>query len=320
MAKRKSASKIQPAVDTLKFQTPALGDPGSYTYNGGFYIDLAKAASEINRRAYRQGRQWMVAGFTFVSVGTGTISVSKLPVTWVVSNSWEKTFRAWDKQQMEAIKQAGAQSTVSKFRDFKIAMDDTHFGLKGTDYELVPSDAGGNAALTGEWDWSEITIPGSSGGASADVGLHMLGADGLNSRSLVLGYERSRAYPEASTPEEQNPNTSFLSEMFDVGASNDNIIANATDRNDDAPYDRSNYPGNDTNTPDPHIHGYANIVQYSAGAGQTVDTAHMNGGCFPCGLMRVQWTEATNSQPLVVLVHMVPGNYRGYLAPPMTEM
>lgn len=318
MAKRSKASKLQPAVETLTFSTPNLS-PG---YNGRFYIDLGRAASEVNRRAYRQGRQWMVAGFTFLSSGTGSIGVTKLPVTWVTANAWEKTFRAWDAQQMKAIKDAGAQSTVSKYRDFKIGMDDAHYTAKGTQFDLVPIDGAGAPYSQGEWDWAEVSLLNAGGaGVTDDDFLVMCGADGANTRSMILGYERSRAYPEATTPEEQNPNTSFLSSMFDVASANSAIIENATDRNDDAPYDRDDYPGNDTNGAGMQIHAYANIIDSgAAGAALGIDITHAQGGCFPCGLIAIDWTEAENNANLVIQVHMVPGNYRGYLAPPMTEM
>ena len=32
----------------------------------------------------------------------------------------------WNKQQMEAVDDAGAESTVAKFRDFKVFMDTNH--------------------------------------------------------------------------------------------------------------------------------------------------------------------------------------------------
>ena len=60
MARRKSSrrSKIQPSVMTMAFQTPAnISGSNSYT------VDLSQAASLLNRRFYRQGINWAVAGF-----------------------------------------------------------------------------------------------------------------------------------------------------------------------------------------------------------------------------------------------------------------
>lgn len=317
MTSKPKGTKIQPAIETLTFSTPSL-DPG---YNGRFYIDLAKAASVANRRLYRQGRQWMVAGFTFLSSGTGAIAVSKLPQTWLVSNAWEKTFRAWDKQQKEAVSKAGAQSTVAAFRDFKISIDDTHRGYVGTNRDLLPIDSAGNQYNLGEWNLSEITIPNAGGpGVAVDYNLVMLGPDGANTRAMIRGYQTSRARVEATTPDENDPQNSFFSDMFDVGSQDDNVIANATDNNDDSPYDRTNYPGTAFNAGATQIQSYANIIDTSAGVALGIDVARSPGGMFPCGLVAIDWTETSNAANLIIQVHLVPGNYRGYLAPPMTEM
>ncbi len=56
-AKRKS-TKIQPSVRTLTFP---IGNIGTNTSR---YIDLSQASSLVNRRFYRQGINWAVAGFT----------------------------------------------------------------------------------------------------------------------------------------------------------------------------------------------------------------------------------------------------------------
>lgn len=320
----KKNRKLQPAVETLTFATPAADPPDIPTYNGSFYIDLAKAASIVNRRGYRQGRQWMVAGFTFFTQGTGTVAISKLPINWVTANSWEKSFRMWDKQQKEALASAGAESTVSSYRDYKIAMTGSHYDALGTVYDLTPIDADGTAYNTGEWNTSLVVIPSAGGsGATQSFGLHMCGPDNAapaQSKGLIKAYAESRARPDTNAPDENDPQDGLFAQMFDVGETNDLVIANATDRNDDQPYDADDYPGGDVNGPGPMTHAYANIVETGTGTALGIDVAHAPGGCFPCGLIRVDWSEAANNANLVIQVHMVPGNYRGYLAPPMTEM
>ena len=79
MAKRsysRKGSKIQPAVQTFTFVSEVTGPT----------IDLSQCASLMNRRFYRQGINWAVAGFKFASESPGRITVSKLPNTWVMSN------------------------------------------------------------------------------------------------------------------------------------------------------------------------------------------------------------------------------------------
>ena len=45
----------------------------------------------------------------------------------------------------------------------------------------------------------------------------------------------------------------------------------------------------------------------------------IKGGNFPCGLVRFDWTPETTSN-IVIQIDLVPGNHRGYLCEPMTEM
>ena len=58
MARRRtSRSKIQPAVMTMTF---ASSESGASTE----FIDLSQVASLMNRRFYRQGINWAVAGLS----------------------------------------------------------------------------------------------------------------------------------------------------------------------------------------------------------------------------------------------------------------
>ena len=87
MAKRKysNRSKIEPAQMTLYFA------PGSPNVNSTRtdYIDLSQVASLVNRRFYRQGINWAVAGFKILSTdqSNGLVTIQKLPSTWTMSNS-----------------------------------------------------------------------------------------------------------------------------------------------------------------------------------------------------------------------------------------
>ena len=63
-------AKIQPSVLNLK-----------YEINEGItkFIDLSQSASAVNRRFYRQGLNWICAGFT-VATGAGqvgTVTIAK---------------------------------------------------------------------------------------------------------------------------------------------------------------------------------------------------------------------------------------------------
>ena len=132
MARRKArvpqGKKLQPAVKTMLF---------NITTSGPQTIDLSQCASLANRRFYRQGLNWAVAGFTFITSGSqaGTIGVAKIPDTWVSSNAWEKGFRTWNKLNDEALDEA--ESIKPKFTDFKVFMDAIHHDA-GSPANLIP--------------------------------------------------------------------------------------------------------------------------------------------------------------------------------------
>jgi len=324
---RRSDNKIQPAVMTLNVVLPSTA-PGALASET---LDLSQCASLLNRRFYRQGLNWAVAGFKILSPGgaIGQLRIQSLPNTWITSNAWEKAFRAWNKQQMDAIDEAGAESSVARFRDFKIHADVTHVtaGFAGN---LLPQDGGLPPAsfAAGEWEPSQVVIPNILPDASGtniepqEVLLHMVGINnnGGISRGIVEGYADSRAFPQSPDPvgPDINSNNNWLRQMFDVGNDNSDITDNATNRNDNLPYPQVEYPGGETQAPSLTNHDLVSLSGTTIGG-----TSRGKGGNFPCGLIRFDWAnsaDSANSYGLVIQIDLVPGHHRGYLAEPMTEM
>jgi len=328
MAKRSTARKMQPAPMTFTLAT----SPVTSGTVGDFTIDLSQIASLVNRRFYRQGLNWAVAGIKVFSSVTGQLRVNKIPNTWVTSNAWEKTFRAWNEQQMKAIEDAGAESAVARFRDYKVFMDPIHV-TAGTAANLLPLDSLGNTAIAGEWEYSQVILPNANldpvSGARTEpkeVNLHMTGANevvagAVVSRGILEGYADSRAYPQSPDPvsPQIDSGNNWLRAMFDVGNDNEDITENATDKNDNLPYDQVNYPGGQTNMPGLQVHDTVQLVSYSPGVGN-IGTKHIKGGNFPCGLVRVQWAPSDTTGNVVLEINMVPGGHRGYLAESMGDM
>lgn len=341
MAKRnykKKGMKTQPSVRTLTFPIPDLSKSNVQ------YIDISQAASLVNRRFYRQGLNWAVAGFSLhtsnvdASVGTGSISIAKIPSTWIASNSWEKAFRAWNKQQMDSITESGAQSAVAKFRDFKIHADVTHvqegFARNMKPGLLLATDTW-EYYSAGEWEPSQVVIPNilPDGSGSEiepqEVLLHMTGINnnGGVSRGIIEGYADSRAFPQSPDPvsPDINSNNNWLRQMFDVGNDNSDITDNATNTNDDLPYPQVEYPGGETQAPGLQYHDNLNITTTTV-SGKTT----CRGTTVPCGLIRlvidsslgaVAPIPGADPAPIAwIQLHLVPGNHRGYLCEPMTEM
>lgn len=325
MAQRRKGTKIQPAVKNLVFNldnvtpfTDEINFPGGRFY----YLDLSKICSLVNRRFYRQGLNWAVGSIEVFAGGSNTVvQVNKLPTTWVMSNAWEKVFRAWNKQQKENLEESGNESLMAKYRDFKIFANARHASAHaaGTG-ELMPVDSDANEIKVGEWEYSQLVIPNfGSPGVNYEpyltaVGPAVPGTGG--SYSLIDLYANSRSVPQSPDPVVPADALGFdniLRAMFDVGDNNQKILENASTKNDDLPYDQDEYPGGDTNFPGLETHALETITATTIGAKTTIP-----GGDFPCGLMEFYFN---NIETLpVIKINMVPGSHRGYLAESMTEM
>ena len=287
------------------------------------YIDLSQCASIINRRFYRQGLNWAVAGFKITAAGgSGLVQVSKIHNTWVSSGAWEKTMRHWLKQQNDALEDSGTQSVVARFRDYKIFLDDQHvtqFIAAGNDLNLtnlIPFPGQG----TGDWEPSQIVIPNDGGvpGNTLEYYVKMYGGDDANAKDIVEGYIKSRSVPNSPEPETiGNADQSWLAEMTFVGDSEDTVILNAQFQNRDLPYDQDLYPGSPGNNDAAILHDQSYLSTTTIGG-----TTRLKGGNFPCGLIKLTTINLDPAEELTftLQVDMVPGHHRGYLCEPMTEM
>ncbi len=304
---------MQPSVLTMAFNVP----------DGSSTIDISQCASILNRRFYRQGIQWAVAGFRVftpipVEAANKGILISRLPSTWTMGNSWEKAFSFWNRQQREALE--SAESAAARFRDFKIHMDAAH--VDGTfANNLVPIDASSNTADKGEWEESQIVVPNiiaDASGSTVDPFEYKLHAVGVNnhagSRGIIDGYAQSRAYPQSPDPAIPvvHNDTNWFKQMFDVGNDDTEILQNATAKNDDLPYDQDEYPGATGNLPGLQV---VDAAYFSAGTNS--NKLFLKGDTFPCGLVRVVSSAGLVTQ---LLIDLIPGNHKGYLCSPMSEM
>ena len=324
MAKRTKRNygmkKMEPAVDTLYIRTPTVLS-GATT---DFYIDLSQIASLVNRRFYRQGINWAVGSMKLFSDGPTSIAVQKLPNTWVMFQAYKAAFDAWNKQQRDAIEEAGSESAVAAFRDFKIYADVDHVtaGFAGN---LLPYDVQQpvpQAYAVGEWEPSEIVLPnsGGSGYTPTQRQLHMVGnnVNGSVSRGIIEGYADSRAYPQSPDPvsgpdllDAQN----WLARMFDSGNDISEVLENAIDRNDNLPYPQVEYPGGASQAPSMQLHSLATSTGTTVGGMTTI-----KGGTFPCGLIKL--TIGNNdaiARGYVLTIDLVPGTHRGYMCESMLE-
>jgi len=325
MAKRSKRKygmkKMEPAVQTVTINSPTVAAGAT----GSFYCDLSQIACLINRRFYRQGINWAVGGMKVLTAPNfgGNLTVKKIPTTWVAFQAYKAAFDAWNKQQMEAIELSGGESAVAAFRDFKIFADVDHVAA-GVGSNLLPLDGQSPAQpyAVGEWEPSQIVIP-QQGGAAPGVerALHMVGinVNGVVSRGIIEGYADSRAFPQSPDPvsPDLSSTQNWMARMFDVAQTFDDVLDNATDRNDNLPYPRADYPGGAIQAPTLEIHDITSISATTIG-GQS----RVKGGQFPCGLIRFDWAPSADnptSVNFVVQIDLVPGMHRGYMCEKMLE-
>jgi len=308
------------------------------------FCDLSQIASLVNRRFYRQGINWAVAGFKISSQAgfQGQISVSKLPNTWVMSNAWEKGMRAWSKMNRMALEEA--PSVRPKFLDFKVYADATH-ATAGVAANLIPISLGdglvAGTATLGEWEMSKFVVPDTTSAVGGISNYEVIatgasypgaGASSLNSVSLIEGYAASRGLPEVldpNTPDDARDADgvapeNFLVALFNEGTQQDSeVLADLTAENNIAPYPFENdgvnldtmYPGGANQLQGMQIHDINFITPTTIG-GHT----RLKGGNFPCGLVRFDMTNLGETSNLIIQIDLIPGTHRGYLCEAMTEM
>ncbi|AXH79302.1 MAG: hypothetical protein [Circular genetic element sp.] len=328
---RRSRNKIEPAVMTLSLITPTV--PAGAV--GEFTADLSQIASLVNRRFYRQGLNWAVAGIKILTTVQGNISVTKLPNTWVMSNAWEKGMRAWLKMNNEALQET--ESVRPRFMDYKIYADSVHHS-GGFGGNLLPVDAANVAYTAGEWLPSKMVVPfgPASPGNTAEFEIKAVGANYNGAAvpvvSLIGGYAASRGLPYP-----EDPNTPFdaddasgstpenwLAATFNSGTDQTSeVIEDNLFENNQAPYPFEGdglaldtmYPGGANQAPTLEYHDGSIVTASTIGG-----TTRLKGGNFPCGLMRINWNPTDVTSGIRIELDLVPGNHRGYLCEPMTEM
>lgn len=329
MARRKKTT-IQPAVTRLWFHI----DPNN-TRN---YVDLSLACAAANRRFYRQGLKWAIAGMSLHtgSNTTGDFDVSKVPDSWMAANAYEKSKMLWMKSQDQVLDD---QPTIkARYRDFKVFLDQEMTASTKqavstapavNDTIMLPVDRSNQVARFGEWTYSSLQLPVDGGSAAPDaVNLHFVGADytvGTNqvSKGMIHGYGLSR-----SRPQDVDPNTpgdgGWMNDVFDVADNLDEIREDIEDENNAPPYKvgtpgetEEYYPGGENNQTDGALHAVCFVSGTTVGGKTRVD-----GGLFNCGLIRFDWNlnPATVDPPVApdtsmyLAIDLVPGTHKGYMA------
>jgi len=315
------------------------GEPDTETLDT---IDLSQCASLVNRRFYRAGLNWAVAGFTLFTKGIGEIGISKVPDTWIATNSWHKGYAVWRQMNNEALDDA--ESVRPKFLDYKVFMDDVHHN-QGVLANLIPLDGQlpPQEFVKGEWDMSSYQIPRGPAGPGVSEDREMIwtgasypgpGASGKNAVSLIEGYAASRGLPavlDPNVPADASDATGYTPENWMSAVASDgedqdaDVLEDMITENNIAPYPFEKdgvhvdtmYPGGANQAPGLQIHDVSLVTATTVG-GKT----SLGGTNFQGGLIRVRnlpqgaWSAG---YPLLQ-VHLVPGPARGYMTQPMQDV
>lgn len=333
MAKRKYSNrkpkKLEPAVMNLSFTVNGSGTN---------YIDLSRAASIVNRRFYRQGINWSVAGFTVTTAGNagpGVVTICKAPTTWVTYNAWVKSKAMWDRMNDQILDtEPGLEG---RYADFKVSLTKEMVNAAvqtvtnpSSGEILMPTNCGYDFPQTNgmEWNYSTIQVPNDGGVLPpTENKLHIVGADqttpGDESRGLIHGYGLSRARPINTGDPSLPGNGGWMTELFDLADNLEEIRDDIAGDNDRPPYPVGDsasalefYPGGATNMPDTEVVGYAS---FGSSATQSIFQRSIKGGMFPCGLIEIK-SDLDGPSFYDIIVHLVPGHHRGYLCEPMEDV
>jgi len=329
MARRRSRRprKIEPAVTKMFFSVPLSTTS---------FIDLSQCASIVNRRFYRQGLNWAVAGFRIhsASTTTGTVTFFKVQNTWMASNAWHKGFALWNQMNEQVLDDQ--PSIKPRFHDFKIALDTDHIAAGSPTFtnNLIPyveDKAGVQTSFTqGEWTRSLIEIPNvvTTPGVppipdtieTVGYAVKMHGDDTSSSKALIQGYADSRSVPTEPDPVTQaGADTGWMNAVMDVGDSHEEIAYNLQTIGEDLPYDQMEYPGGGANGAQPEVHAISYLTQTTVGGMTQVE-----GGNFQCGLVKIVPALSDVASPALTAVDLevilVPGSHRGYLAQKMQDV
>ncbi len=313
--------------------------------SNGLFIDTMQCHSLVNRIFARQGMNVLVENLEVGCQPGGAFeaTIMRLPQHWPAMNAFTKGMSLWLKQQNDTADEADLESTIARYRDFKIAFDKDH----NFSDNLIPSgyftDDGGATDDAYEWQQSQIVIPNDGAvGNTTERLLHMVGTSTSTRAGLIQAYAESRSRPFAIDPNAvDQPTAGIFGEMFDVGFDDEEIVDNFQGRNNEPPYLIGNqsaqeyYPGGSfqgvgVQNPSGTTYPGQFVDILSVNAGQNYNTDSTGSFAAPCGLIKI----IINSTgvlpqspvdlgdapfPLWVKLTLSPGYYQGIAAQPMQE-
>ncbi len=316
-------SKIYKAGERSELSLRFVWDCGDGNSTTTKYIDIAKALSMVNRRAYRQGLYYYVASVEFSNGSEAYCQVNTLPDTWMTKQAWARGFKMWSKMNRNAVQIDGM--IYPKYHDFKVQMINGATILDPVWGDIDSNGGGGSPAvpdpyLADDWVTSVFVTddpPGSDPSATDSFVSHMLGPHVGSAGSWTsIGLIRSlddvwRKDPAEGVPSlDADADTDPIANLFDAGDAHDDVRLNLDEDNDEPPYNHDVMTGS-TSVEETFIKA---ILRTGLG-GAALSRAP--GFCAPLGLLQVNVGDfgAGSTVGLVELrLNLVPGTYNGVYA------
>ena len=287
------------------------------------YIDLAKDLSAVNRRLYRQGRNYSISNISVHdSNGDARVLMSTAPNTWATHAAWELLFNGWKKQRAETLALTEGNMQSPRWSDFKLYLNKEH--VIDTDWPKPTEDENNDITL-GEWDYSDMAF-WRAGVRYDNYAAGLMGANVFSAitnettthDSLYGGYisaietlQEMRSRPADMSDDAGVANTLQFTTM-DGGATQDMLIE-LQKEGDIPPYSlefvgSNDNPANDTGAwPVRECH-ISSTYSPMAMVGPIPN--------IPCGLLQIE-TASSSSNTIGLLIELTPGSYKGVHAPPM---
>ncbi len=322
--KSRAPAKIQKAQRSLMFRLP----------DGLSYLDSAESLSKVNRKLFEQGMAYGIESVDFFFVpqaGVETVRVTAYTAgdTWSVHNSHVKGKALW--HEMNQLVLEDNPSIEGKWADYKVFLNVAHRTQYIASGNLEPVDQALTAYAPGEWTYSNYVLPQHDVDPATGIPLaadecqaHLIGANlgtpgAFLSIGLVDAYEKSRATVSPNQPSvPAGMSDSFFNLLTDSGSQEPELADRIEAENDNAPYDRENYPGGAVNAASPV---WSEFAVASAGSPNGI----LGSFVAQCGLVQFSVNgvnaagEGVSVSNVFARVNFMPGKYKGIAAIPMGQ-
>ena len=287
-------------------------------YEDSHYIDIAAGLSAINRRLYRQGRQYHIANISLIDTqGDTKVRFCTLPQVWTTSKAHKLVFDAWKDQRARALENAPSDVT-GRWADFKVYMSQQHAKESRKadgkpEIPLLPSFSDLDAIPDGEWEYSDVSYI-KSGSEKSNQALWMMGdhisngdpqADGVG--VLTALQEMLSIPPESPILPSSMENSVVMSMNPSTGTDNSDTLANIMDDNDLAPYATTRVLGAQSTATNTE----SLVVRELGWSAQGIASLPAMGFPVPLGLLEVRQDDKNEGNTVGLIVELVPGEYKG---------